>query len=463
MPKPPFSLLVTAYDVLPLQRRKLYPLELYNTVKLFGTSGIRGRYPEDVHESLFMKVGSALGSLFQEVVVGRDVRRTGRALQEALMAGLASAGTQVHDCGMVTTPTVAHVAAGFDCGCILTASHNPPEYNGLKLWSSSGMAFDEDLRSKVEEAMDASPSHSNWREVGRLYPYEGALREHKEKVLSAVESSDVKVVVDCGNGAASLLAPFVLGEMGCQLAAINCQPDGSFPARGAEPTEEALRTLKKAVLRSKYDIGIAYDGDGDRMVAVDEEGRVVKPEKLLILFARASGAKKVVAPVDASMILEDVLGRGSVIRTKVGDVFVAETIVEEEADLGGEPSGTWVFPDFALCPDGIYAAAYLCSILRRGTLGELVREIPEYPIIRDSLSYVPAKDVRGGLEGGIAAMDAQEVTRLDGWRLEFGDAWALVRPSGTEPKVRITVEAREEERAREIYARLHSKVSKAIS
>jgi phosphoglucosamine mutase len=432
-------------------------------VTLFGTSGIRGRYPEQVNEALFLRIGQALGSLFEEIVVGRDVRRSGKVLQEALMAGIAAAGSEAHDCGLVTTPTVAHTAAGFDCGAIVTASHNPPEYNGLKLWAPSGMAFDKELRSRVEDALRAEVVLADWRKVGSIWPYEGALQEHRERVVAAVGSSDVTVALDCGNGSTSLLTPYVLRDLGCEVVSLNCHPDGFFPGRGAEPTEEALEALRRSVTRSKCDVGIAHDGDGDRMVAVDENGRQVKAEKLLILFARVLGARKVVAPVDASMALEDVLGRDRVVRTRVGDVYVAEAILREDADLGGEPSCTWIFPDFALCPDGIYAAAYLCSVLQEGSLSELVADIPEYSILRESVAYDPSLDIVSALEEELASVDANDLARLDGWRLDFGDAWGLVRPSGTEPKVRITVEAREEERAREIYAALHSRVSRAIS
>ncbi len=440
----------------------LYVGGRFNGVNLFGTSGIRGQYPTEVDETLFLSLGSAVATLYEDVLVGRDVRDSGLPLQAAFMAGVAAGGASVYDCGIVATPTVAHLAARFDCGGIVTASHNPPEYNGLKLWSPSGMAFDQALRSEVEEAMKSEPSYGGWQDVGQVFSYGGALEEHREKILAAVDPSDVRVAVDCGNGAASLLTPFVLRDMGCRVLALHSQPDGAFPGRGAEPREETLGDLRKAVPQSGCDLGVAHDGDGDRMVAVDEEGSVVKGEKLLILFSRFLGARSIVAPVDASMVLEDVLGKDRVIRTRVGDVFVAESVLREDADLGGEASGTWIFPDFALCPDGIYAAAYLCALLQEGSLVSLVEDVPDYPILRDSIPYVPAQADNKKLEEALVAMDVEEVSRLDGWRLDFGDAWALVRPSGTEPKMRVTVEAREEDRAREIYAALHSKVSRAI-
>ncbi len=323
------------------------------------------------------------------------------------------------------------------------------------------MAFDEFLRSRVEEVVEAGVPSREWDQVGRVHRYQGALREHKEKILASVESADVVVAVDCGNGAASHLTPLVLREMGCETHAIHCQPDGGFPGRGPEPSEERLGDLAARVRKAGCTVGVAHDGDGDRMVALDGEGLLVKGEQLLVLFARALGAEKVVVPVDASMALEDFLGKDKVIRSRVGDVYVAEAIQEARADLGGEASGTWIFPEFSLCPDGVYAAAYLCSILQEGSIQEQVGDVPDYPILRGAIEYDPADGLEH-LGRELETMDVENISHLDGWRLDFGDGWALVRPSGTEPKIRITSEAREEGRAREIYAALHSKVSRTI-
>jgi phosphoglucosamine mutase len=434
-----------------------------SAVALFGSSGIRGRYPSEVHETLFLGLGAALGSLYDAVVVGRDVRASGLPLLQALTAAATSRGAEVHDAGVVTTPTVAHLAAGFDAGAMVTASHNPPEYNGLKLWLPTGMAFDADRRGAFEEAL-ASPSEPVvWDNVGMVHPYEGGLREHQEKILSNVDTSEISVVLDCGNGATSLLTPGVLRRMGCHIVCLNCQPDGAFPGRGAEPNEESLGDLRRRVRDSSASLGIAHDGDGDRMVAVDEEGRVAKPEKLLIAFAQETGARRVVAPVDASMILEDTLGENAVIRTRVGDVYVAETLVGEEADLAGEPSSTWIFPDFSLSPDGPYAAARLCAMIQDEPLSKRLQGLPDYPLRRGTVAYDPADSDFGVLEEAMEGFDAPEVSRLDGWRFAFDDAWALVRPSGTEPVVRLMVEARDERRTTELYDALRGKVSGALT
>ncbi|MFQ5907272.1 MAG: phosphoglucosamine mutase [Thermoplasmata archaeon] len=430
---------------------------------LFGSSGIRGRYPSEVHETLFLGLGAALGSLYDAVIVGRDVRPSGLPLLQALTAGATSRGAEVHDAGVVTTPTVAHLAAGFDGGAMVTASHNPPEYNGLKLWHPTGMAFDEDRRGAFEEALASPSDPASWEDVGVVHPYEGGLREHREKILSALDTTEVSVVLDCGNGATSLLTPGLLRRMGCRVVCLNCQPDGAFPGRGAEPKEESLEDLRRRVADSSASLGIAHDGDGDRMVAVDEEGRVVKPENLLIAFAQDIGARRVVAPVDASMVLEDTLGANAVIRSRVGDVYVAEALVREEADLAGEPSSTWIFPDFSLGPDGPYAAARLCVMIQEEPLGERLQGLPDYPLLRGTVAYDPADSDFAVLGEAMEGVDAPEVTRVDGWRFVFDDAWALVRPSGTEPVVRLMVEARDKDRTTELYDGLRARVSGAFA
>ncbi|MFQ5986792.1 MAG: phosphopentomutase/phosphoglucosamine mutase [Thermoplasmata archaeon] len=430
---------------------------------LFGSSGIRGRYPTEVHEALFLELGAALGSLFETVVVGRDVRDSGFPLLQALTAGATSRGAEVHDAGVVTTPTIAHLAAGFDGGAMVTASHNPSEYNGLKLWLPTGMAFDEDRRAAFEAALTSPSEPVSWRDVGAAFPYPGGLREHLEKILSAVDGSEIPVVLDCGNGATSLLTPEVLRRMGCSVVCLNCQPDGAFPGRGAEPNEETLADLSRRVHGSSASLGIAHDGDGDRMVALDEEGRMVKPEKLLIAFARAIGARRVVAPVDASMVLEDTLGEDAVIRSRVGDVYVAESLVQAEADLAGETSSTWIFPDFSLCPDGPFAAARLCAMLQEGPLSERLQGLPDYPLRRGTVAFDPVRRDLTALGEAMEGVDAPEVSRLDGWRFVFDDAWAIVRPSGTEPVVRLTVEARDADRTTEVYNALRARVSGALA
>jgi phosphoglucosamine mutase len=241
--------------------------------------------------------------------------------------------------------------------------------------------------------------------------------------------------------------------MGCDVLAINAQPDGTFPGREPEPTEENLGLLKATVRSAGADLGIAHDGDGDRMVAVDRDGTYLGGDLLLALFAQREVKHSLVVPVDASMAVEDLLPQATVYRTRVGDVYVAAEVKRRHADFGGEPSGTSIFPATTLCPDGVYAAAKLVALAAEGELGAAIRAIPRYSTIRGTVPYerVSRASVEAALDIAMRSLGA-DVTTVDGWRLQWEDGWALVRLSGTEPKIRVLAESREETRAKAIYA-----------
>jgi phosphoglucosamine mutase len=255
----------------------------------------------------------------------------------------------------------------------------------------------------------------------------------------------LKVVVDAGCGAGSEITPQLLSRLGCEVVALNCYPSGFFP-RGIEPTEANLENLRKAVKESGADVGIAHDGDADRMMAVDDRGEFISGDRLLVIFARAVGAREVITTLDASMAIEEM--GFSVRRTQIGDTAVSEEL-RNGGDFGGETSGSWIFPNISLCPDGIYAAAQIVAIARQQRLSELVDSIPCYPLLRGNTSSEGV--VMSRLESGLMAMEPLSVRDIDGLRLEFKDGWLLVRASGTEPKIRLTAEARSEARAHQLY------------
>ena len=431
----------------------------------FGSSGIRGRGNVDVTPALALSVGMALGELHGPTIVGRDPRLTGPMLAHALIAGVLSTGSDVVDAGLVSTPTLARGAAEYACGAMITASHNPAPDNGIKLWNPDGMAFDEGQQKEIEDHLDANRFQAAaWDHVGTFSSRHDLIERHVEAVLREVGRAKLRVVVDCGCGATSTITPHLLRRMGCDVVALNAQADGHFPGRDPEPTEENLRLLMSTVPAAKADLGIAHDGDGDRMVAVDHEGRFVGGDALLALFAKREVRRGLVVPVDASMVLEDLLPKATIWRTRVGDVYVAAELKRRGADFGGEPSGTWIFPKASYCPDGVYAAARLVSLVAENPLASLVRGVPRYPVIRGAIGYDASK--RGAIEARLdSAMRslASDVTTVDGWRLQFDDGWALVRFSGTEPKIRVLAESRDDARAKEIYSTVLSSAKGAAA
>ena len=433
-------------------------------MKLFGSSGIRGLVNVEVTPLLAQKVGAALSSQFEggAIIVGRDTRLSGEMLETALTSGIASCGLVTGSLGIVPTPVVALLTRemGAEAGVAITASHNPPEYNGLKIFDTTGMAYTEEQQSALEDTIEKEEfMTSSWSRVGRVEEIDGG-RFYVDTLANAIGfMGERKIVCDLFNGATCTIAPEVFDELGCNATMLNAQPDGSFPAGNPEPNTESLTRLGGMVRETKASIGFSFDGDGDRMMAVDEKGDVPSPDRVLAAYARhvvdERGGGVVVTHVGASMSIDEAVesAGGSVIRTKVGDVHITEAMIANDAVFGGEPVGAWVHPEVHLCPDGILSALELMKALEEEgkTLSEMLTDVPDYPTLR---AKVPCKNkAKGRAMDGISSKydegfsDVINVTAVDGVRIELEDGWALIRPSGTEPVIRITVEAREEKRA----------------
>ncbi|CAI50421.1 phosphohexomutase (phosphoglucomutase / phosphomannomutase) [Natronomonas pharaonis DSM 2160] len=415
---------------------------------MFGTSGIRGPFGETVTAELALDIGRALTTAgYNTIVVGRDPRTTGPLLVDALSAGIREGGGNVINVGVASTPTVARSVGwrAADAGVSVTASHNPPEDNGIKLWSPSGMAFDEAQRSEIETLLASDRFESAaWDAVGSEERWEAATEQHITAIADTVpQVEDVHAVVDVGNGAGDLTID-ALRALGCTVDTLNARPDGHFPSRPSEPTAEACTALQAHVEATAADIGIAHDGDGDRMMAVDETGRFVGGDELLALFGRAVATEgdRIAAPLNTSQLVDAALAEvgAELVRTRVGDVYVAERAREADVVFGGEPSGAWIWPTTTLAPDGPLAAARAVELVAtNGPLSEQVASLEQYPLRRES---IPVDDKRAVMDGVTeAATDRYDtVQQLDGVRIERDDGWMLIRASGTQPLVRLTAE-----------------------
>ena len=415
-------------------------------MQLFGSSGIRRVVDRNLLQ-LAWKVGLAAGKIYHNVIVGSDTRNSGPALKHALFSGLLGSGSTCYEAGILPTPTLAFATRKFGAGAMITASHNPPEYNGIKLLNPDGSAFDSRQQKQLEEMIsDDSLPASNWDEMKNISPYPGAIEQHMERILQDFPAGlKLKVALDCGCGAGSVITPCLLKKLGCEVITLNCHPSGLFP-RNSEPTEASLGDLIKATREFGADLGIAHDGDADRLMIVDDRGRFVSGDKLLALLAQKLKAKEIVTTIDASMIIDEMGFK--VTRTRVGDSYVSEEL-KKGGDFGGEPSGSWIFPGISLCPDGIYAAAYLVALASRQKLSHLADSIPCYPLLRGSIRSQGL--ALSDLEKQLLAMEPLSVSYIDGIKLNFKDGWLLIRASGTEPRIRITAEARNEAEARRLY------------
>jgi phosphoglucosamine mutase len=415
-------------------------------MKLFGSSGIRANFDKNLLKTA-LAVGMAVGREYGNVVVGRDTRTSGDAMRHAVISGLLASGARCQDAGIVPTPTLAYVTREFAAGVMVTASHNPPEYNGLKLFNPDGSSFGYGQQVRIEEAVLAESSGTApWEDIKEVGSYDGAVMRHTECILAQFKDRlKAKVVVDAGGGAASEVTPLLLEKLGCEVIPLNHRPTGFFP-RGSEPSEANLAELVRTVKERGANLGLGHDGDADRLMAVDERGRYITGDKLLVLLARAVGAKEVVTTLDASMAIEGMGFR--VRRTRIGDTWVSEELAKG-GDFGGETAGAWIFPSVSLCPDGIHAAARIAEIASQYKLSELADAVPVYPLKRGSIGSEGVD--KSQLEASLKALKPTLVSNTDGFKLDFTGGWLLVRPSGTEPKIRLTAEAKTEARARQLY------------
>jgi phosphoglucosamine mutase len=427
-------------------------------MKLFGSSGIRTVFDKDLLNIAF-RAGLAVGKIHANVIVGRDTRTSGDVMKHAVISGLLAAGARCQDAGVVPTPTLAFITREFDAGIMITASHNPPEYNGVKLFNPDGSSYDARQQEQIEKGiLKKDYKVAGWDMVKSGEDYHRAAEKHTSVILASfIRGFKARVVVDAGCAAASEVTPPLLRKLGCEVITLNCTPSGFFP-RGIEPVAENLQELSRMVVKIKAAVGIAHDGDADRMMAVDDKGRFISGDKLLAILARAAQAKDMVTTLDASMAIEEMGYK--IRRTRIGDTWVSEEL-RRGGDFGGETSGAWIFPNISLCPDGIYAAAQIAALASEYSLAALVDKIPAYPLLRGSVNY--KKMDMSQLKANLLALKPVSTSDIDGFKLDFSDGWLLARPSGTEPKVRLTAEAKTQAKVKQLYDRGLEAVLKSIS
>ncbi|MEM3444729.1 MAG: phosphoglucosamine mutase [Thermoplasmata archaeon] len=432
-------------------------------MKYFGSSGIRGVVNRELTLELTMLVGRVVGSSYEKVLVARDARTSKDMIAKALISGIIASGGNVFDLGVAPTPVAGYLARDFDCCAVLTASHNPPEYNCIKLINPCGSGFSERQMEEIEEEIEAKNYRNpGYAGIGKYSSAEHLKENYIEKLVSEFGKIERKVVVDAGNGTAGEFTPRVLGALGCRVLSLNAQPDGTFPWRESEPLPEHLRTLSRAVLSEGCDCGIAHDGDADRLAVVAENGNFVEPEILLCHFAREAKAGKVVVSVDTTSAIFTLLGEERVEVTKIGDVFVSARLKEVNGVFGGEPSGTYIFPNHSYCPDGIYAAVKLIS--EHQSISEIAAGLPKVCQKKGSLRY--ARERRSEIENRIFEALKQlggRVINIDGIKLIFEDGSILVRFSGTEPKIRISVEGGNPEKCEKLYEQAKDVVERCLA
>jgi phosphoglucosamine mutase len=418
--------------------------------RYFGTDGVRGVVGDELTPALVERLGRAatLWSGADAVFIGRDTRASGPELERAFASGVASAGGNAVLAGVLPTPAVALLA--LDLGVVISASHNPPEYNGVKLFHHSGRKLTDAEEEEIEALLEASPRDPD---AGRIDDLEVAVDSYLDHVLARFGSDLVglRIGVDCANGAYSWIAPRAFEALGARVTAIGTTPDGTNINVGCGATD--LRALQRLVREEGLDLGVAFDGDGDRMLAVDADGEALDGDQILAILALDRGLDLVVVTSMTNLGFHRLMAeRGiRVVTTDVGDRYVLEALQREGGVLGGEQSGHVIFLDGHVTGDGLVAALLLCSALHGSPLAERAGVLVRYP---QALEAVPVESKE------LSVALRHEVDRLN---LELeGRGRVLVRPSGTEPVIRVLAEAETEEEASGLCASITALVTREL-
>jgi phosphoglucosamine mutase len=417
--------------------------------RYFGTDGVRGVVGELITPELVERLGkaSALWSGGGRVFIGRDTRASGEALEEAFARGVVSAGGAAVLAGVVPTPAVALLR--LDLGVVISASHNPPEYNGVKLFDRHGRKLTDAAEEEIEALLDA-PAPGG----GELDRVDVAVDSYLEHVLERFhpDLSGLRIAVDCANGAYAGLAPRAFEKLGAEIETIGDSPDGTNINVGCGATD--LAALSAKVREGGFDLGIAFDGDGDRMLAVDETGEPVDGDQIVAVLALHLGVDTVAVTTMTNLGFHRLMEEHGirVVTTDVGDRYVLEALRREGALLGGEQSGHVIYLEGHVTGDGLVAALLLCGALGGRRLSEAVAVMPRFPQVTRNLPRAGRGPLPAALAGAVEDLNRELA----------GRGRVLVRPSGTEPLVRGLAEAESREEADDLCARIAALVEREL-
>ncbi|MEG6512532.1 phosphoglucosamine mutase [Desulforamulus ruminis] len=435
--------------------------------KLFGTDGVRGVANTELTAEMAFQIGRAGAHVLtrqghpRKVIIGRDTRISGDMLEAALVAGICSVGVDAYKVGVLPTPAIAYLTRklGAGAGVVISASHNPVEDNGIKFFGPSGYKLPDELEAQIEKIVleeGAGLPKPTAGDLGRTYYVEDALDQYVEYAKSTINTDlkGLKVVVDCANGAACQVAPRVLAELGAEVIPIFHRPDGVNINAGCGSTHP--ENLMKAVVEQRAHLGLAHDGDADRVLAVDAQGKLVDGDRIMVICAKHLKAKgklrkqTLVVTVMSNLGLYKALEKCDIhlVETKVGDRYVLEKLLETGARFGGEQSGHIIFLEHNTTGDGIITALQLLAVMKETgqSLEELASQMEQYPQILKNVRVKNKTEV-------MHSPSLTEAIRRFERDLE-GQGRILVRPSGTEPLVRIMVEGKDMEQIQAIVDKM---------
>ncbi len=433
---------------------------------------------EEIDARFATKVGRSAGDMFRggRVLLGLDGRTSSPMLAEGVAAGLLSQGTDVVDVGTVPTPALQFLVKKVAAvgGIMVTASHNPPEYNGFKLVDSDGVEIPRAKEEKIEKLMHSDEWRFHKTPGQRVQP-EGLLDLYITSVKSHVGNGGKlfrgrKVIVDAGNGVSVLTTPKALRDLGAEVITLNDNIDGKFPGRPSEPRPETLTALSKLVEEERADLGVAHDGDGDRAMFADETGTVHWGDRTFALVAdevlKKNKGGRLVTPVNSSLALDEITRKrgGKLVLTRVGSIFVSRKMLEVKAILGGEENGGIFYAPLHPVRDGTMAALLILEAIVRNklSLSKLLSRLPTFFMAKEKFPCGDHAHRTRAMSLLKLMLGKRITTELDGIRVDLDRGWVLIRPSGTEPLLRMYAEGRTEEALREIVSEFEPMVKEAL-
>ncbi len=444
--------------------------------KLFGTNGIRGVFGEDLTLDFISKITLSIASFFKKgpILVGYDGRKSSVIISKIVTAALSSAGLDSAVCGLVPTPCLQFATRqlGYNGGIMITASHNPPQYNGMKVIARDGIEISREAELQVEEIYFAK----KWKiskKFGSIIKESSAVSTYlsgikKQVNVNKIRSRNLKIVLDLGNGAQTVATPTLCKDLGCEVILINEKIDGSFPGRGSEPTPQNLNNLSNMIIKSKADLGIAFDGDGDRSIFCDETGKILTGDRSALLLSQYILKKlprsKIVTSVNSTSVIEKIAANSEskVLRTRVGSVEISRKMVKENAIIGFEENGGFMYGKHNQVRDGSMTMAILLDLLA-SSKNSLSKEMSMLP---------PSFTTKGKIE--CSKDDFKKIVKTlktepykkdltDGIKLSLDDSsWIMVRLSGTEPIARLYAESYSQSKLDDIFEKYLQKVNTAL-
>ena len=439
-----------------------------NKKRLFGTFGVRRTANDVLTPEFATRLAACYGTQIKgTVAVGGDTRTTSPMLMQAVIAGLLSSGCNVVDLGILPTPGVQYaVRKYYDGGVMITASHNPPKYNGIKFLDEDGIGIPDDMELAIEKLyFDEEPERVPYYEMGEISHNDQIIDEYIDEAISkvdveAIRDANLKVVVDCGSGAGCYTAPYLIRKLGCDVTTLNSQADGFFPGRDPEPIEENLGELITVVKELNADIGLAHDGDADRTICIDEKGNFVLGDKTFSLvekqMLKENNGGTIVTTVATSQAIYDIAEEynGKVIATAVGDLLVARKLKDENGLFGGEENGGLIFPDFVYGRDAVMTVAKILEIVakEKKPISELVSELPVYYASKMKIECPDDEKefVMDSIADEVKNTTEYKLDLTDGVKILKDDGWMIIRPSGTEPIFRCFAESDSQMKADEM-------------